>query len=419
MKRPKRVFVDHSGYHLLNMGDSAMLQSALRKLNALWPDATFSVVTYAPDRLHGLFPSAIPIMSKYHRVARSLRLPSKLEYGPIQVHKIAAPRTMAWWRSSPRTPASEIPTPTTLMRALAESDIVLSTGGGFINSTFWIHAMGVLEAIRYAQRQGKPTALLGQGLGPFVDRNLPDWAARTLRQVDVIALREGLAGPRILDGIGIPGEKIWVTGDDAVEMAFARRTEKIGDYLGLNVRSSGYAGAAKQPAVLAEIGSAMVRAAEMRGARIMPVPISFYGKDADMAAIQQAIGQDRTVPIEFDGIPVPDEIIGLASACRVIVTGSYHAAVFGAAQGIPVVCLTGSKYYDVKFAGLANLFPSSCTSVNVRRPHFAEELVTAVLDAWDRAEEVRADGLEAARGQIQQSNAAYAALNEIVEAAMG
>ena len=42
--------------------------------------------------------------------------------------------------------------------------------------------------------------------------------------------------------------------------------------------------------------------------------------------------------------------------CRIVVSGAYHVAVFALAQGIPVVGLSSSRYYDDKFEGLAAMF---------------------------------------------------------------
>lgn len=392
-----------------------MLQGALTKLSRLWPGARLSVVTYAPERLRALFPAALPVVSGYHRLARGLRLPSKLEYGPVQAHKILAPRA-ASWSGGPGRPPIAPSLRSHLMRALGEADVVVAAGGGYINSTFWVHAAGVLEALRYAQLRGKRTALLGQGLGPFEAGTLPDWAARTLRRADLIALREGRRSPGLLDGLGVAKGRVRVTGDDAVEMAFSGRSERLGEGLGLNIRSSGYAGATHDAAVLAEIGSAVLQAAERCVAPVVPVPISFYDRDADMLAIARAVGARRASSVRFAGVPSPQAIARLVSSCRVIVSGSYHAAVFAAAQGLPVVCLTGSPYYDLKFEGLAGEFPGSCVSVDVRVPGFRDRLTAAVTRAWDRAEAGRAAGLAAAARQVERANAAYAELAAMVDA---
>ena len=50
----------------------------------------------------------------------------------------------------------------------------------------------------------------------------------------------------------------------------------------------------------------------------------------------------------------PRAIIKRIGRCRVVVTGSYHVAVFALSQGIPAICLANSEYYEIKFRGLAD-----------------------------------------------------------------
>ena len=68
--------------------------------------------------------------------------------------------------------------------------------------------------------------------------------------------------------------------------------------------------------------------------------------------------------------------------CRAVVAGSYHAAVFSLALGIPAVCLTRSAYYDAKFSGLVSLFPGACQMIGLGGPGWAAGLREAIGRAW-------------------------------------
>ena len=46
-----RILVEPCAHHHLNLGDVAMLQVAVDRLRARWPDAWIGVITDAPDRL--------------------------------------------------------------------------------------------------------------------------------------------------------------------------------------------------------------------------------------------------------------------------------------------------------------------------------------------------------------------------------
>ena len=46
-------------------------------------------------------------------------------------------------------------------------------------------------------------------------------------------------------------------------------------------------------------------------------------------------------------------LIEQISRCRLVIVGSYHAAVFALAQGVSAIGLAGNAYYLQKFEGLA------------------------------------------------------------------
>jgi colanic acid/amylovoran biosynthesis protein len=100
----------------------------------------------------------------------------------------------------------------------------------------------------------------------------------------------------------------------------------------------------------------------------------------------------------------------------VLVTGSYHAAVFALAQGIPAVCLALNPYYAQKFLGLADLFGEDGCVVVTRDsrgdiPHLAERLTKV----WETADEHRSGLLAAARDQVEAGRGAYARIRKLVE----
>src|ERR1700744_241307 len=67
-----------------------------------------------------------------------------------------------------------------ILGAVRQADLVVSSGGGFINDVFWVHAAGVLGVLAAAQRLGKPTAMFGQGIGPLTHPVLTRLVARTM-----------------------------------------------------------------------------------------------------------------------------------------------------------------------------------------------------------------------------------------------
>ena len=78
----------------------------------------------------------------------------------------------------------------------------------------------------------------------------------------------------------------------------------------------------------------------------------------------------------------PEALAAAAAGCRAIVTGSYHAAVFSLALGVPAVCLTKSPYYHAKFGGLPALFPVRLLRRPARRARTTPTACGGNPQAW-------------------------------------
>ena len=128
----------------------------------------------------------------------------------------------------------------TFLSAFEAADLAVCTGGGFINDTFRGHARTILEQLALGARQGKPTAMFGQGIGPLGDAPLRERMRDWLPSLQLITLREGLVGPSILRDLGFPAERTVVTGDDAIELAHVCTPPQLGQGLGVNVRVARY-----------------------------------------------------------------------------------------------------------------------------------------------------------------------------------
>jgi colanic acid/amylovoran biosynthesis protein len=132
-------------------------------------------------------------------------------------------------------------------------------------------------------------------------------------------------------------------------------------------------------------------------------------------AIDALITDTRTRhSVSSEELPTTDALAASAANCRVIVTGSYHAAVFGLGQGVPAICLTKSAYYDAKFAGLRALFPTACSVLSVAEPNFGTLFTKAVADAWKLPQSAREAALHSAISQRESGRRAYTRLRETV-----
>jgi len=388
---PPRVLVDQSGYDLLNLGDVAMLQACVRRLSRIWPDAEVAVLCHDPGLLAEHCPDALPVRLTRREPpgSRTLR---RLYLGSAQAWKILGPYVVR-----PGRPGSADRSPHTWREGLAWADVVVASGGGYLADTWWWHGAGVLSVLAAAQRSGRPTAMFGQGLGPLTHRPTRRQARSVLPRLDVLGLRGGAGGEPLARSLGVARRVLTVTGDDALELVdpAAPCPEPL---IGVNLRVTPYAGVTDGAA--AAVGATLRACARRRGAGLLGLPVSLAPGADDADALRRSLD----VPGAASGLVVPEvrspaDLAAAAARCRVVVTGSYHAAVFALARGVPTVALSGSAYYDAKLGDLRALFPQLTWVVPVGRADTTELLTAAVDAAWDVEEAVRADGRTRARHQ--------------------
>jgi colanic acid/amylovoran biosynthesis protein len=153
---------------------------------------------------------------------------------------------------------------------------------------------------------------------------------------------------------------------------------------------------------------------------LLPVPIAFHDCANDRETIQQMLPESDQASDGADSLDSPAMLIEQVAGCRIVVTGAYHAAVFALGQGIPVVCLANSEYYVAKFQGLADLYETGCTTIQLDQPDAGERLAHALGRTWNAADTLRAPLLLSAARQVNQSREAYQKIRELLDGpAMG
>ncbi|MGH3067197.1 MAG: polysaccharide pyruvyl transferase family protein [Streptosporangiaceae bacterium] len=429
-----RILVDQSGYDLLNIGDVAMLQSCVTRLRGQWPAAEIMVIATAPERLAAYCPGTIAISRTFADLPGFRLVPRKARLALEQAWKIAGPYLA-------RQHGRPLPgRPRTAVQAVRAADLVVASGGGYVTDTWWWHASGVLSLLSLAQRLGKPTAMFGQGIGPMKRRLLRAQSRAVLPRLTLLSLREERTGGPLASSLGVAPTALKLTGDDALEQGSHRGAlaspgalvspgalgadSAAGHALGVNLRVSGYAGV--DQATAASVAS-VVRAvaAELR-ADLVGLPVSRYATADDAGALrelwpaqprpgQPRAGESPGAGLAVDDITTPEGLVTAVAQCRAVITGSYHAALFSLAAGVPAVCLTKSPYYDAKFGGLAALFPGACRTVSLGGPQAAARLRVAVQEAWQLPPAARAAAAATAAGLRDAGRQAYAQFRLAVE----
>jgi polysaccharide pyruvyl transferase WcaK-like protein len=365
-----RVLIEPSSYHLQNAGDNAMLGTCLSRIENRFGNAKFDVATSSPDRLYRIATSAVPAVDYVaqrdslirHQPQTTSRLPKRL-VNLVDRH-LWRRLDAAWPQPRYRLDqqwAEQQPNFERICQTLSQYDLVVATGGGYLTDYHATQALRVLWTLRIAQACGVPTVLFGQGVGPISSGPLACFVAEVLSNATLIGLREGTYGCKQLEKWSIDPRRVEVTGDDAIELALHQSTESPHRGVGLNVRVASYAGVSSSQA--ASISSVVAEFADKLRVEVEPLLVTTNTGESDYEAlgmlpsIEQSQGES-------------DEIAALAFAarrCRLVVTGSYHAAVFALAQGVPVIGIAGSDYYLQKFEGLVGFYGAGCRLLRLQR----------------------------------------------------
>jgi polysaccharide pyruvyl transferase WcaK-like protein len=411
-----RVVVQNGEYWLCNKGDLAIMAVTVERMRHRWPHGRIGVITRPGLLLSAYHPDAEPISdggaggwSSPSGLRRWAERVGPTVVGPPSVAVLEARERLV---RPMRRLRSRLPIPAGGPRrvrplgpeALADASMLVAMGGGYLTDSDPGATVRTLDLLEAAIERGLPTAMLGQGIGPLEDGELVRRAAEVLPRVDLIALREDRRGPQLLESLGVAPERVMVTGDDAVELAYRIRREEPGTDLGVCLRIADYSPVAD--AVRADVRRAVQRAARTAEAQLCPLIVSEYHSEDRRSTMPLVAGFPR-IRRPLGRYAAAVDVAARVSHCRVVVTGAYHLAVFALSQGIPVVGLSASAYYDDKLYGLSSMFQGGITPLRLDEPFLEERIVEATRTAWEQAPQLRAGLLARAAAQIRLSRSAF------------
>jgi len=420
-----RILFDTAVYDLSNKGNVAMLQAAVNRIAGLWPEASIRIIAQGSQRVRLYFPKCEGVDPYLGRVSKGRERINRL-YGSIPrpaLRLLMELREEVQHRRTTQPLGQPEPDPEAWRLVLKNLpyaeldggiDLLVATGGQYMADVVKPLALGVLNRLELAIQRGIPTVMVGQGIGPIEDAELISRAQEVLPRVELILIREKKYAPTLLSSLGVQPDRVVLTGDDAIEMAFEARSPSIGQEIGVGMRVAHYTKINEDH--LASIQLALSEASQRYGARLISLPIShgWYEAEVDDQVIRRlSAGQlDRRRGLNvFDS---PSAIIKSVSRCRVVVTGAFHPAVFALAQGIPAVCLAKSNEYVTKFMGLADQFGPGCQVIVLDGAQSGDQLRQAIDAAWSSATQLRPQLLEAGGRQIEWGHAGYQRIFELV-----
>lgn len=235
-----------------------------------------------------------------------------------------------------------------LSRVLQRCDLCLSGGGSlFQDVTSWRSPWYYLGILALAQRLRRRTALYAQGIGPLRGRTVRSAARRVLNAVDLVTLRDP-ESLTVLAELGVDRPPVALAADPALLLTpewsapVAAEHARWGDGVpfGLAVRAWDSA------PWLRALAAAARTIAERRGVRWICLPMHPPGDLAVAARLAEEIGGAATVV----RLPLrPREMLALFGRLALLVGMRFHALVFAAIQGVPLIPLA----YDPKVSAFA------------------------------------------------------------------
>lgn len=266
--------------------------------------------------------------------------------------------------------------------ALADSDALVLSGGGNINSTWRDHLHERVALMGAAGALGKPCLVLGQTLGPRLfddDRRL---LRATLPAAAFVGVRE-LDSFRLALRLGVPLDRLRYQLDDAAFLSPSPAPE---------VELPG------KPWIAITLSGAVDGNIEEWAAALETLhrrtacPLVFVPHAAapdDDARLGDALAE-RLHPI-LTSLPLltDRQVAGITRRAAMVVSSRYHPLVFAAAGGVPVLGLYTDDYTRVKLRGAlrhAGLEDWILDRRLVPTPMF----LAAAEEVWARREEIAA-----------------------------
>lgn len=334
-----------SGYYGdKNAGDEALLAGMVRALRGVIPEASFTVI-------------------------------SKKAAETRAVHGVAA-ISRNDFRST--------------WRAIGRADMLISGGGSLLQDvTSTKSLLYYLGVITLGKVRGKPVAMYAQGIGP-VNRPVSRAAITTIvNGVDLITVRDRESA-ETLRRLHVGRPRIAVTADPAIALGpsdpeqGAALLREAGASLnrpviGVSVRAWAPArgGRPWEPA----LARSLDKLGRATGASIVFVPMQV---PRDVQAARVIAGLMETPSVVVQGDLTHTEVRAMVARCDLLIGMRYHALVFAAMNGVPLVGLS----YDPKTDSFLRMIGETVAGTTERLD--SEALVDAARRALSEAAPFRA-----------------------------
>lgn len=439
-----RILLDQSVHDHRNQGNNSLLAVTLKRFRNYWPDASYDVISNSPHLCKVYFPGTEPVkpesleefedkLSIFHRLMPrrfwlylfELREAVKSRKNSVtNLSNLNSPiLTQIQSDSFDPTQGNDIDNGLGVepyrieqaqldpYRRIANYDLYTATGGGYMCDSDKPRLLQMFDRLETAVNHGVPAVMVGQGVGPMEDPELLRRAKDVLPRLDYILIREECSTRPLLDSLNVPPSKVFMTGDDAIELAYRARKPQLGTGIGLSLRVAHYTGL-KQEHIEA-IRLIVIEKAKGNSAELIAAPIDV--NDTDKHFTEQVMEGYSLSSSSWRKFEMPEDIIDRISKCRIMISGTFHGAVFALSQGIPVIGLAITDEYHKKLSGLTSEFGTDgCRVIHLGVNDKEQRLAEAIDLAWKSADLLRPQLLRNAQRQIESGTAAYKKIYDLL-----
>lgn len=415
---PMRVLIA-GGYGYGNVGDEAQLGANLQHWKKMAPEARLTVLTPRPDytsRVHlGVETELATRLSLFGRGAQ--------QYfgGEAAFKKLFFPVAILCFLNAclKRAGLPVVGLTTRQARLLDElynSDLLFLSGGGYLTGLTLTRLWENMLFIRLAHAFGVPVVLSGQTVGVFqgfIDRRLAHWG---LKKAKLIYLRDHVDSPKDLAALGIEGEKVKCTFDDALfyRAASPKEVSRCLKDVGLDIErpyiavNSHFWG---QPAdlserMVSEMAECLDQVKSQLNLQVIFVPMHHTDEPASNQIINRMAEEAHMPSHNYE----PSLAVGLIQNASLCLTLKHHPIVFALGAAVPVVSMVFDDYYWHKNFGALQIFGQEKFLLDGRKVEALSATLFTLIDmAWTEKEEIRKSSEEKLEVLQKDSGAAIKA----------
>lgn len=348
MKKEKKKIILLMGYYGFdNLGDEAVLQAIVQKLQKAAPEYEIRALSNKPSATQAAFG-----IRCYDR------------WKPVQ-----------------------------LLKALLQCEVFVAGGGSLLQDATGTRGIKYyLLLMRAAKLLGKKLFYYAQGIGPINDKKNRRLTAKVLERCDYITVRDNDAAEFIKE-LGVKKE-VFVTCDPVLSL----RSREYAPMLPMGLKMGFALRECKDFSA-----EAMARVADHFAEKGWTIVFLPFCAPNDVAVSKLVLSQMKSKGYIVEDISLPADMMAAISACNFIVGVRLHSLIMAAAQGVPFAALS----YDPKIDGFCHeigLEPAASAS-----EQDAEKLIPAIEKQLGQKGEIK-DALLAKQEEWKALSAANAML---------